>query len=170
MTTKDINTLDMDFHKTLNKWVLWAHLPHDTDWSINSYKPIYKFTSVEETIAITETLPEVLLTNCMLFVMKEGIQPMWEDPRNKDGGCFSYKVINKNVVECWKNLTYLLVGETLSSSNAVMDAITGITISPKKNFCIVKIWLTNQDYQNPKAIKPIAGLQADGCIFKIHDS
>ena len=21
-----------------DKWVLWAHLPHDTDWSIKSYK------------------------------------------------------------------------------------------------------------------------------------
>jgi hypothetical protein len=25
-------------HLTLNKWNLWAHLPHDTDWSIHSYK------------------------------------------------------------------------------------------------------------------------------------
>ena len=23
-----------------DKWVLWAHLPHDTDWGIKSYKKI----------------------------------------------------------------------------------------------------------------------------------
>ena len=28
-------------HLTLNKWNLWAHLPHDTDWSIHSYKKIF---------------------------------------------------------------------------------------------------------------------------------
>ena len=34
----------------------------------------------------------------MLFVMRNGINPMWEDPKNKDGGCFSYKISNKNVI------------------------------------------------------------------------
>ena len=24
-------------HLLHDKWVLWAHLPHDTDWSVNSY-------------------------------------------------------------------------------------------------------------------------------------
>ena len=23
-----------------DNWVLWAHLPHDTDWSLESYKNI----------------------------------------------------------------------------------------------------------------------------------
>ena len=23
-----------------DKWVLWAHLPHDTDWTLKSYKKI----------------------------------------------------------------------------------------------------------------------------------
>ena len=27
-------------HKLFDKWVLWAHLPHDTDWSLDSYKKI----------------------------------------------------------------------------------------------------------------------------------
>ena len=24
-------------HPLHDKWVLWAHLPHDTDWSLKSY-------------------------------------------------------------------------------------------------------------------------------------
>ncbi len=24
-------------HLLYDKWVLWAHLPHDTDWSVKSY-------------------------------------------------------------------------------------------------------------------------------------
>jgi len=41
-----------EFHSLRTKWNLWAHLPHETDWSAKSYKQIYKFETVEETIAI----------------------------------------------------------------------------------------------------------------------
>ncbi len=132
MTT---NELTQEFHTLSDNWCLWAHLPHDTDWSIKSYKKIYTMRSVEETIAVTETLPDILVKNCMLFLMREGIQPIWEDPKNRSGGCFSYKVSNKNVYETWKELSYMLVGNTISKQNSFVVNVTGVTISPKKNFC-----------------------------------
>ena len=156
-------------HQLNNKWNLWAHLPHDTDWTVNSYKSIYKFKTVEDAVAITETLPEMLVKNCMLFVMKDGITPVWEDPKNREGGCFSYKVSNKNVYEVWKDLTYILVGESISSNTAFVNNVTGITISPKKNFCIIKIWMTNCVYQNPTMVSgDINGITPQGCLFKKH--
>ena len=63
------STIPEDFHKLSDKWTLWAHLPHDIDWSISSYKRILDMTTVEETIAITETLPDILVKNCMLFII-----------------------------------------------------------------------------------------------------
>ena len=156
------------FHPLADTWTLWAHLPHDTDWSIKSYKKIITFNTVEEAIAITRTIPEVLTTNCMLFLMRDGIKPMWEDTKNKNGGCFSYKVNNKNVASVWKNLSYTLVGECLTTDKRLRPNITGITISPKKNFCIIKIWLMNRDFQNPTAISEIEGIVPQGCIFKKH--
>jgi hypothetical protein len=38
------------YHKLQYKWTLWAHLPQDSDWTKNSYKPIFTFTNVEELI------------------------------------------------------------------------------------------------------------------------
>ena len=38
------------FHKLSNNWTLWAHLPHNTDWTLQSYIPISTFTNVEETL------------------------------------------------------------------------------------------------------------------------
>ena len=32
--------MDSSEHHLYGKWVLWAHLPHDTDWTIRSYKRI----------------------------------------------------------------------------------------------------------------------------------
>jgi hypothetical protein len=157
------------FHKLRNKWTLWAHLPHDTDWSQKSYKQIYTMTTVEETIAITDTLPKELVQNCMLFLMKEGIMPMWEDKKNRNGGCFSYKVLNKNVTDVWRELSYVLTGETISKTATFVANVTGITISPKKNFCIIKIWMGTCLNQNPAIITTdVKNIVPHGCIFKKH--
>lgn len=157
------------YHQLTNRWTLWAHLPHNTDWSIISYIPIATFTTVEDTLAVTETLPSVLVENCMLFIMKEGIKPTWEDPRNRNGGCFSYKVSNKNVYKVWKDLTYVVAGESISKNTGFVSCVSGITISPKKNFCIIKIWMSDCSHQNPGVITlDVKGLTAQGCIFKKH--
>jgi hypothetical protein len=155
-------------HPLADEWCLWAHLPHDTDWSLNSYKTIYNYTELENTISVTEALPGKLVKNCMLFVMRKGITPLWEDPKNRSGGCFSYKVNNKIVHDCWKKLTYSVVGESLSKNKKLQNSINGITISPKKNFCIIKIWLASCDYQNANEIITSSGIDAHGCLFKKH--
>ena len=168
-TNNNTNT-SSPLHPTKCGWMLWAHLPQDSDWSLNSYKRVSRFTSIEETVAITETLPEPLVKNCMLFVMRDGIAPMWEDPRNRDGGNFSYKISNKIVAETWRDLSYMLVGESLSSNNEIANSVTGISISPKKNFCIIKIWFNNCKNQNPALItSEIPGITSQGVLFNKHD-
>jgi len=169
MATASVTEQTIEFHNLKSKWNLWAHLPQDPDWTVKSYKKIYQFKNVEEAIGITESLPDGLVKNCMLFIMKDGISPMWEDPKNRNGGCFSYKVSNKNVFEVWRDLTYVLIGETVSSNIPFVNSVTGITISPKKNFCIVKIWMTNCDHQNPQVVTgDVKNLSAQGCLFKKH--
>ena len=157
------------FHQLSDKWTLWAHLPHNTDWSLKSYITISTFSSIEETLAVTETLPAHLVENCMLFMMREGIKPTWEDPKNRNGGCFSYKVSNKNVYKVWKDLTYVVVGSSISKNVNFVNCVTGITISPKKNFCIIKIWTADCNNQNPEIItSDVKGLVTQGCLFKKH--
>ena len=157
------------FHPLSDTWTLWAHLPHDTDWSIKSYKKIITFNTVEEAIAITRTIPEVLTTNCMLFLMRDGIKPMWEDTKNKNGGCFSYKITNKYVYQIWSELSYALVGNTISTNVKFIENITGITISPKKHFCIIKIWTSGCAFQQPSIVtNEIKFFTPQGCLFKKH--
>jgi hypothetical protein len=165
MTETTNNHANEEFHVLSDKWTLWAHLPHDTDWSMKSYKKIYTFRHVEEVIAVSETIPNILVENCMLFLMRDSIKPMWEDERNRKGGSFSYK-ITKNISSVWKNLVYVVSGGTVSKQNEFVNSVTGISISPKKNFCIIKIWMTNRLYQNPTAITI---LSPSGCLFKKHE-
>ena len=34
-------------HHLIDKWVLWAHLPHNTDWSLKSYIKLQNLETVE---------------------------------------------------------------------------------------------------------------------------
>jgi hypothetical protein len=166
--TTDTSRIE-EYNKLSDKWTLWAHLPHDIDWSMKSYNKIYTVSTVEEAIAITETLPPILVQNCMLFWMRDGIKPTWEDQKNRNGGCFSYKVVNKTVYDSWKELTYSTLGNTVSKQMSFVDKVTGITISPKKNFCIIKIWMADCTNQNPTVVtNEIKGIVSQGCIFKKH--
>ena len=155
-------------HSLSDTWILWAHLPHDTDWSIKSYTKIFEFNTLEQAVTITEMLPPKLIINCMLFLMRKGINPIWEDERNRNGGCFSYKIINKDVPGAWKQMSYLLVGETMSDNVNMLSHINGITISPKKNFCIMKVWVANCLFQDATVIRDVEGVSSHGCLFKRH--
>lgn len=162
--------LDSSFNLTDDKWNLYYHLPQDPDWSKNGYKIIMpNINYLEEVNSLCKHINENIIKNCMLFVMKENIFPTWEDPCNKNGGCFSYKVSNKHVFNVWNCLFKNLCCSKLTNDNTATNHINGITISPKKNFCIVKIWLDCTEYQDPQIIKNIDFLNSNGCIFKKHE-
>ena len=152
------------------KWKLYYHLPQNTKWDLPSYIVILgHICNAEKVVAINERINENIVKNCMLFLMRDGITPMWEDPKNRCGGCFSYKVANKYIGEVWKNLFYLTCGETLAQNRAYHKHINGITVSPKKNFCILKIWLNTTEFQDPNFIVDVPNLPKLGCIFKKHE-
>jgi len=168
--TMEVSTIQEPQHNLLGKWNVYYHLPQDKKWDLSSYKLIMSdIDTVEKVIAINESIPEHVVKYCMLFVMRDGITPMWEDPRNRNGGCFSFKVINKQVYGVWKTLFYAMCGETLFKNVANHEYVNGITISPKKNFCIVKIWLENCVVQEPESLIEIPNLSIQGCLFKKHE-
>ena len=166
------NTLSIQTqpHYLLGKWNLYYHLPDNTSWSLDSYVPISRsINTIEEVILLNQTCHDDIIKNFMLFVMREGITPMWEDHKNRQGGCFSYKVSNKNVPEVWKSLFSMLCGESICIEDSHNKHVNGITISPKKNFCIIKIWLDTSSLQDPEIISYIPNLNKQGCIFKKHE-
>ena len=165
----DAVSIPTQLHSLNDKWNMYYHLPDNKSWDLSSYTVLMdNIDSVESVIALNNKIHEHVVRNCMLFVMRDGITPMWEDPKNRNGGCFSYKVGNKNVPEVWKHLFYYLCGESICDKSEQCTNVNGITISPKKNFCIIKIWLSTKDYQDPNIILPIENLVKHGSVFKNH--
>ena len=155
-------------HLLNDKWVLYHHLPSEKNWTLSGYTILANdIDTTAKVIALKNYIPENMIKYSMLFLMRKGITPLWEDPRNKEGGCFSYKVFNKQVEQVWRELMCVICGETLTDEKH-SKYITGITISPKKNFCIIKIWLSTKDYQDPNIILPIENLTKHGSVFKNH--
>jgi len=154
-------------HKLNSFWNFYIHLQNDDDWSYTSYHNITTLKYAEEAILLNEEIPFDLIKKTMLFVMRNNIKPMWEDIQNQDGGGFSFKVHNKNIESVWKKLFYLLMGESLTNSSN-FESINGISLSPKKSFCIVKIWMKNCKMVNPTIFQDIEYMDKNGCIFKKH--
>lgn len=165
-------THTIDQHSPLlHSWNIYYHLPAEDTWKIlSSYKEICtNIKTIGQMISINESMTDKILLNYMLFVMKTGITPMWEDPKNCNGGSFCFKVLNKHVYGVWKTLFYLLCGGTLCIDTKHLSLITGITVSAKKNFCIIKIWMENCSIQTPNIFATIPNLPKQGCIFKKHE-
>lgn len=156
---------------TLNSsWSLFYHLPQNKSWDLVSYVNIFDcIDTLDKLVAINQHISENVVKYCMLFVMRKGISPQWEDPKNRNGGCFSYKVINKFVFDVWKELFHLLCTNKLTNNPNDMLKINGVTISPKRNFCILKIWLSDCSIQDPLSIVKLDNLTKMGCIFKKHE-
>ena len=105
----------------------------------------------------------------MFFIMREGILPIWEDKQNKTGGCWSFKIIKKDVFNAWNELAITLLGESITKNPVQNMEINGISISPKKSFCIIKIWNKDSNNNNSKIIsKKIPYLYICDSIYKSH--
>lgn len=143
-------------------FTLWFHSSSDNDWSIASYHEIFSFSTPEEFWTMNKAVIDrsKMLLNGMFFIMRHGIKPIWEDPKNASGGCISWKLEKPDVAAAWENMAALFITKDLGDFNKYIP--TGISISPKKNNNIIKLWvakdITTYDFENAK--------MSDNCIFK----
>lgn len=127
----------MDLFKS--KWNLWYH--HEKDnWNLSGFKKIYTIDTIDSFWTLFNNWSELGGINYKhFFIMKDGVNPIWEDPKNKNGGCWSFKVNHQTSTELWENISIYLVTEKISEQE-----IVGISICLKKNNNIViKIWNTD---------------------------
>jgi|TARA_Y100000816_G_scaffold290501_1_gene279342 hypothetical protein len=160
---------DLSYNSLQNKWTFYLHL-HDTrEWNLESYKKILRFNSVENAILLNDEIHYDLIKKSMMFLMKEDIKPMWEDVHNQQGGCFSFKVLNKDIEQVWKHVYFSVIGNTITKRKVDHSKINGITLSPKKKFCILKIWMKDCALKDPSIFIAIPNLSNEGCLFKKHN-
>ena len=171
-------------YNTTDKWDLWYHSLTDNKWTKTSYKNIYSISNLIEYKALINLLDIQHLQNGMYFLMRDNIFPNWEDPDNRNGGCLSYKVPCKDIKNIWNQLIENCINENIldiaevdmdnlssidDNINLNKNEINGISISPKKEFNIIKIWIRNSDSKDDLKLNNINGIIKDeNFIYKKH--
>ena len=149
-----------------NKWVLWYHSLKNKSWDNNSYVKVVEIKSLLDYKLLEDIMRINHLQNGMFFLMKNDIFPTWEDPKNRMGGCISFKYDN-NILNEWLKILLLCITDNLSDFN---KEINGLSMAPKKEFNILKIWIKNdsKDYKTLiKQYEPF--IKLDKCIYKKHE-
>ena len=150
-------------------WTLWYHSCENKSWDINSYQKISKISTILEFWQLYNSITNNNLQFGMYFLMREDILPMWEDSLNKNGGCWSFKVMKKETYSAWFELSIAAIGEMIMLSDEYIKHINGITISPKKNFSIIKIWLSDKNLNHISYLNnKIPNFNFEDAIFKPH--
>ena len=143
----------MDDYKLNTNWCLWYHSINDNSWTNNSYKLVYTIRNLCDSKLINDTILTHHLQNGMFFIMREGIFPTWEDPDNREGCCISFKVPGSVLKTQWDFMLNRLLTEDLVKDQTNYLKINGLSISPKKEFNIIKLWLRDNNENYTELVK-----------------
>ena len=139
-------------HWLQDVWTFYFHDPEDASWNLDSYRRLGDVASVEDFWDVHGALAQHARTG-MLFVMREHVFPCWDDVHNIDGGCISIKVPTENVVASWEELLKRAVGETSMVAPGDWRSLNGVSVSPKRGFCIIKLWLADIEHGSAEHVR-----------------
>ena len=158
----------METHQLNTSWTLWFHKYNDDKWGIDSYTKLCSINTIEDYLVTLNVLKPKYIQNGMFFFMRNEIEPMWEAEENKDGGCFSFKIYKQDLAETWKTLTTKLINESLLKNDDNHLLVNGLSISPKKTYSIIKLWIKGDTINDIKEINDIDVLKESTPIYKKH--
>lgn len=148
-------------------WTLYFHDPANTDWNLKSYVNVITFSSVSEYASVAKAINEKV-NRGMFFMMREHVFPCYDDKANINGGCFTIKVSNADAGEFWNEMCVRSLSESLFGPSTQNELVNGISISPKRGFCIFKVWMAAcpEEEIDPARLKLPKGVVGD-VMFKL---
>lgn len=142
-------------------WTLYYHAPKEKRWSMDTFKPIMKITTLKETLSVFREMGDKL-NRGMYFFMRDPAPPLWENYQNIRGGSYSVRGGADTAIEIYKH--YVISSMLNMSVQTTEDTIVGISVSPKImsnanngskiGFYVIKIW--NKDsskFNQPSNLK-----------------
>lgn len=149
-------------------WVLWYHDPNNADYSLESYIHIASITCATDFWTLVEGISQEAWNSGMFFFMREGIRPLWDAPENDKGGAWSKKVDAADThtvfVDC---MVHCMANKMLKANN---DCIAGVTLSPKGQFHIIKVWNTTTSVSDRRLFSPSLKMKlGDDIAYKAHN-
>ena len=159
--------------KLNDTWCLWYH--HDPHkWTVSSFTKLCTISTVAEYWSMIDGLKaDAALLSEHIYIMRDGVSPLWEDSRNREGGCWSVKVDLKDAFTVFAKIVAGVVGENSmydKENNNLSGHITGVSFCAKNSFnVIIQIWNDSSALNKVSLLNPFLtqGLVAD-TIFRSH--
>lgn len=128
-------------------WTLYFHAPREKRWSIDTFKPIMKCSTLEQVVSVFHEMGDKLKRG-MYFMMRDPVPPLWENYQNIRGGSYSVRGSADTGIDIYKH--YVISSVLNLSVTDPEDTIVGISVSPKivnganntskVGFYVIKIW------------------------------
>jgi hypothetical protein len=147
-----MTTPTLDSRIPTGSWVLYHHPMAEKKWTLSTFQKVATMATWREFWAVIEALRSSSLGESMFFLMREKVDPLYENSQNIRGGSYSLRISKDQAGECF--LVYAIAMMMNDATTDASNVINGMSISPKRGFSILKIW--NIDcikYKDPAELK-----------------
>jgi hypothetical protein len=148
-----------------NTYNFYYHNPDNQNWDVASYINLLEFNTLEEWWILDKFIRKDMVENGMFFIMLDKSAPVWECPTNINGGCISWKVDRKTSYKSWIDTVGHFIMQDFGNYTS---KINGVSISPKKNASIIKLWYKESVDIDNMALPKSFILAEDKIIYKSH--
>lgn len=138
-------------HPLQNKWALWFFKNDKTKSWQDNLRLVTSFDTVEDFWGVYNHIQAAskLQSGCDYSLFKEGIEPMWEDERNKKGGRWlvnTQKNFRQQELDrLWLETLMLLIGESFGEYS---ENVCGAVVQIRQKGDKLAIWTGNASDQD----------------------
>ena len=101
-------------HVLNDTWVLWFHDLDNDKWTLDSYKQIFVFNTIEDFWIAMNSLTNV--NNGMYYLMRQHHLPIWDHETNLRGGGWTFKISKDIVRTFWIKIACYCIGEIMTAN------------------------------------------------------
>jgi hypothetical protein len=127
--------------------------------TVNDLEYFIQLMGVRLEIADNPQGPKINMDCNNIIIMRQGIKPVWEDPKNAEGGTYTAMVPHHKGYYMWSNLLMYIIGETMCDDVYDINGLevsfhpeTNDTSKVSINGCrtCVKVWDGHKGYNAEK--------------------
>ncbi|OCK80442.1 translation initiation factor eIF4e [Lepidopterella palustris CBS 459.81] len=116
-------------------------------------KSMHEFSDAKGLWGTLNNLPwSSLQLRDSIHLFKKGTKPVWEDPRNYRGGCWTFRVPKEDGIRFFKEIACLATGEIMQEAlntdrTTFKDEICGVSISVRFTSHLITVWNRDGDHK-----------------------
>jgi hypothetical protein len=125
------------------EWDIYIRDPQCQDYSVKTYNKLKTMKNLGDLHALLEGIKESNIIGGNISVIRSGITPTYEDPKNMNGGAWTIQLSGKNLIDMWKYfVTALVTGNLLKPSGKSKKGcvFNGVFLRPRPRHSNIQMW------------------------------